>query len=374
MEDLVSAQRDLPRHVSDRFADRSVLVTGHNGFVGTWLCALLQALGSEVFGLSLPRYARPWDDERLVDRDHEFIGDIRDLEFVEKVVSDSSPEFVFHLAAQPIVLASLDDPVGTFATNVLGTTHVLEAARRSSSTRTCVIVTSDKCYAPAFSPRREDDPLGGDDPYSASKAGAELVASAYWHSFGTRRPLGIATARAGNIVGGGDWSDHRIVPDFVRAYQAEMPLTIRNPSAIRPWQHVLDAVGGYVQLASFLDHDPSGVSQAWNFGPNADEPVTVAELIDRLQASWTSLAGSPVDVEYGAVDPTSIELGYLSLDAGKAKAVLGWSNHLSLDDAAQLSTEWYHSVLATRTRSAQEATADQVRNYLGAILAGTELT
>ena len=313
---------------------RRVLVTGLTGFKGIWLGLWLRRLGAEVTGLALPAAAevlRGWPG--LVERLPCLHGDIRDADRVRRAFAEARPEVVFHLAAQSLVRPGYRDPVGTFAANVLGTVHVLEACRESPTVRAVVNVTSDKCYENRewHWGYREDEAMGGHDPYSASKGCAELVAAAYRRSFG----LPVASGRAGNVIGGGDWSVDRLVPDMVRAVVAGEPLVLRSPGSIRPWQHVLEPVSGYLVLAAKLLGDTRFAS-GWNFGPSEPRPLTVREIADRLVGHW----GRGEVVE--AVDPNAPhEARHLKLDSSRAAAVLGWRAWLTPDERIARTVDWY---------------------------------
>jgi CDP-glucose 4,6-dehydratase len=297
-----------------------VLVTGHTGFKGAWLTLWLHALGAEITGFSGPPPSEPSlfalarVGELCVDRR----GDVRDLAAVTEAARGA--EVVFHLAAQPIVRAGLEDPVGTFSTNVLGTAHVLNAARDA----VVVCVTSDKCYAPGPGPHREGDPLGGTDPYSASKAAQEHVAASFRDALGVR----VATARAGNVIGGGDWGRDRLLPDLVRARESGAPITLRHPDAVRPWQHVLDPLRGYLLLAE------SGAAEAWNFGPA--EACAVRTVVEHVAARW------PVEVRVSPGD--GVEAPALRVDASKARERLGWEPRFTLPEALDATVFWHDKV------------------------------
>lgn len=318
---------------------RRLFVTGHNGFVGSWLCHALDLAGAEVTGFSLP----PEPDGLgaglgALGGLRSVVGDVRDLDGLTAALRQSRAELVVHLAAQALVLPSYEDPVATFATNVMGTANLLEAIRRVDGVAACVVVTSDKCYATGPAPHRETDPLGGDDPYSASKAGAELVAHAYRASFA---PAGgaIATTRAGNIVGGGDASAHRIVPDWARALEAKTPLELRHPEAVRPWQHVLDAVAGYVRLGAALLAEGTAVAEAWNFGPPASAAATVGEFVGLLDEACRARGIEVPDPAIGPPGPP--ERSILTLDSEKAASRLAWRQVLDLAATSAWTVDWY---------------------------------
>jgi CDP-glucose 4,6-dehydratase len=305
---------------------RRVLVTGHTGFKGAWLTLWLHALGAEVTGFSGPPPTTPslFELARVGGLCADRRGDVRDADAVAGAAGDA--EVVFHLAAQPIVRAALEDPAGTFSTNVLGTAHVLGAARDA----VVVCVTSDKCYAPGPGPHREGDPLGGRDPYSASKAAQEHVAASYREALGVR----VATARAGNVIGGGDWGRDRLLPDLIRARDSGTPVTLRHPDAVRPWQHVLDPLAGYLRLAERLA-DSADYADAWNFGPPGAE--TVRWVVDQVCERW------PLDVR---VTPAGdgVEAPALRLDASKAREQLGWEPRLATSEALVATVFWHDSV------------------------------
>ncbi|WP_353862009.1 CDP-glucose 4,6-dehydratase [Azospirillum formosense] len=327
------------------YAGKRVLVTGHTGFKGGWLCAWLKRCGAEVTGLSLPpEEGRPslFEEARIAEGMTSVIGDIRSLEPVAQVFDRAQPEIVFHLAAQALVRRSYREPVETFASNVMGTVHVLEAARSCPSVRSIVAVTTDKCYENRewVWGYRETDALGGKDPYSASKACAELVASAYRQTmFAKDGRVRMATARGGNVIGGGDWSEDRIVPDIVAAILAGEPIVLRNPQATRPWQHVLELVRGYLTLAHRLhQEDGMDVATAWNFGPGMRNEANVGTLTERFIASW---GGNPIEVRH--VPSALPEANFLKLDIAQAMARLNWHPALDFDETVRLTAEWYRA-------------------------------
>ncbi|WP_396623787.1 CDP-glucose 4,6-dehydratase [Luteitalea sp.] len=323
---------------------RRVLVTGHTGFKGAWLSTWLASLGAEVHGLALAPATTPSLFE-LIELDTQVrhtLGDIRDAGTVQAAVAAAAPQVVFHLAAQPLVRASYREPLETFATNVQGTAHVLEACRHVSGIEAVVCITTDKCYENREWARgyREDDHLGGHDPYSASKAAAELVAASYRRSFGPESiaMARLATARAGNVIGGGDWSEDRLVPDAVRAFTNGRVLDVRRPAATRPWQHVIAPLSGYLVLAqALLDGQP--VAEGWNFGPADADVVAVGDFLDALTRAW----GPRAAWRATGVDTGPHEAGLLKLDVTKAGERLAWQPRWDLATALRMTVEWYRA-------------------------------
>ena len=327
---------------------KRVVLTGHTGFKGAWLALWLEHLGAHVTGFSLNVPSTPSLFELLAPGSNvkDVRGDIRDLALVTKTLHEASPEIVFHLAAQSLVRPSYEDPVGTYSTNVLGTVHLLEAARHTPSVRAIVNVTSDKCYQNFEVPHAytEEDRFGGDDPYSSSKGCAELVTAAYRRSFFKNTPIGLASARAGNVIGGGDWSVDRLLPDCFRAFATKETLTIRNPTAIRPWQHVLEALRGYLLLAQHLYHSPSEFAEGFNFGPDAGEAKPVSHLVEALCSRWG--AGAAYRVAQPGEGSSPHEAHLLCLDSSHAIAKLGWKPLLPLDQALDWTVSWYKAFYA----------------------------
>jgi CDP-glucose 4,6-dehydratase len=324
---------------SDSWKGRKVLVTGHTGFKGGWLSLWLNKLGANVTGFSLPAPTEPsfFEQTRLSDLVRHVEGDVRDLAAVRAVVRETEPEMVFHLAAQPLVRYSYDAPVETFGTNVMGTVHVLEACRSTESVKGIVCVTSDKCYENRewLWPYREADPMGGHDPYSSSKGAAELVISAYRRSF-FQQGAGVASVRAGNVIGGGDWATDRLVPDIIRSLLAGQSPQIRNPASIRPWQHVLDALSGYLMIGERLLDGQDSSACAWNFGPSDDDTQPVSWIVDQMLAAWPER----ISWEYPeGVQPHEAVL--LKLDSSKARTELGWRPRFRLKEALQKIIEWH---------------------------------
>ncbi len=345
------------------YRGRRVLVTGHTGFKGGWLCEWLLALGAEVMGYSLEPPSAPsyFEATGLGARLDDVRADIRDAAALDEAFSRFRPEVVFHLAAQPLVRASYADPCETFDTNVMGTARVLEAVRRTPSVQAALVVTSDKCYENREWPwpYRENDPMGGRDPYSASKGCCELLVSSWRRSFfaqpGAAR---IATARAGNVIGGGDWGADRLLPDCVRAFGAGRTLTIRSPRAVRPWQHVLEAVAGYMLLAARMWDEPT-LAEGWNFGPMDLDVWTVEQVVREAVAHW---GGGSYEVDPAA---TLHEAHWLRLDPSKAVIDLGWKPRLSVSGAIGWSMEWYRAHAAgAGADELRELTLRQIRDYL----------
>ena len=334
-----------------------ILVTGHTGFKGSWLALWLAEIGADLTGLSLapPTSPNHWDLLQLPIADNRI--DIRDAAAVSQHVQRARPEIVFHLAAQALVRRSYRDPLETWSTNVMGTANVLDACRHVDSVRAIVVVTTDKCYENQERGRGylETDRLGGHDPYSASKAGAEMVAASYRNAFFDRKdaPL-LATARAGNVIGGGDWSEDRLIPDLVRAAAAGRKLEVRSPEATRPWQHVLESLNGYLSLGANLLEGRREFEGAWNFGPALDDGLTVAGLLDRMRASWPGLAWT------ASQQPELHETRLLCLDSTKARQKLGWKPVWNLDAALRATAEWYRRFL----ESGQIDSRAQLRQYL----------
>ncbi len=338
---------------------RRVLVTGCTGFKGSWLCAWLSRLGARVAGCGLDPATEPAlfelaGIEGLIER---LPGEVRDPEAVRAAVALAAPEVVFHLAAQPLVLESLRDPLRTFATNVMGTAHLLEAVRRVPGVRAVVVVTSDKCYRDTAEPCAEDDALGGHDPYSASKACAEIATAAWRHSFlAGGNGIGVATARAGNVVGGGDFSADRLIPDLVRAAQAGRPLVLRHPNAIRPWQHVLDALAGYLLLAQALHARPHAFATSWNFGP----PDAASWTVERVAA--TAIRHLGYDSWRSEEQPFRHETATLRLDASRARSRLGWRPRLDMERTIAWTMHGYRELLAGRGRAWLDRQIDDYGN------------
>ena len=345
------------------FANKRVLVTGHTGFKGSWLATWLHRLGAEVTGYALPPLD-PGDHFVRLDlarRIRHVEGDLLDYEKLRRTVAETQPEVVFHLAAQALVRLSYAEPQRTFDTNVTGAQHLLEAIRHTPGVRALVFITSDKCYRNHewVWGYRETDELGGGDPYSASKACAELVFRSYWESYLSQLPgFSAATARAGNVIGGGDFAADRIVPDCIRALGAGEPVRVRNPEATRPWQHVLEPLSGYLTLGrALLGEDARRYAGAWNFGPLKDSNRTVGELVERLMKTW---GGGEMRVERQAGAPHESRLLHLNCD--KAHADLGWQPTWHFAESVDATTLWYRDVLAG-SRDAWDFTTAQIAAY-----------
>jgi CDP-glucose 4,6-dehydratase len=324
---------------------KRVFLTGHTGFKGSWMALWLQRMGAQVTGFALTPPTEPalFDVARVEQGMTSIIGDIRDRAALEHALLSADPHIVIHMAAQPLVRASYDDPVGTYATNVMGTVHLLEAVRKAPTVRACVVVTTDKCYenrewAWGY---REDEAMGGYDPYSNSKGCAELVVSAYRRSFFADGSVAVASGRAGNVIGGGDWATDRLIPDILRAIERGEPVSIRNPIAIRPWQHVLEPVGGYLVLAQALWNDPARAAQAWNFGPRDEDARPVQWIVERMCALW----GDGADwIRDESVQPH--EARYLKLDISKVRTELGWQPRWDLSQALASIVAWQRAWLS----------------------------
>jgi CDP-glucose 4,6-dehydratase len=326
---------------------RRVFLTGHTGFKGSWLALWLNRLGAQIRGYSLDPCTEPslFDLACVGTIVEDVRGDVRDYAKLEASMMEFAPEVVFHLAAQPIVRRSYADPVGTYGINVMGTVHLMEVIRKTPSVRAVVCVTTDKCYQNQkwIWPYRESDPLGGYDPYASSKACAEIVSAAYRSSFFPiervhEHHVAVATARAGNVIGGGDWSEDRLIPDLVRGFESGQPVLIRRPNAIRPWQHVLDPLHGYLMLAEKLLAQPARFASCYNFGPGDEDIWPVERIATKLVHMWGNGA-SWVRDPVASVHEDHI----LRLDASKARAELGWQPKLKIETALEWTTAWYQA-------------------------------
>ena len=336
----------------DFWRGKKVLVTGHTGFKGAWLSLWLQSLGAQVSGFSLPPQGRSlFDAANVSDGMSSHFGDLRDAEAVEGTFAAVKPEIVIHMAAQALVRLSYRAPVETYSTNVLGLVHLYEAVRKTDSVRAVVNVTSDKCYENRewHWGYREDEPMGGFDPYSSSKGCAELVTAAYRRSFFNasdyeRHGVALASARAGNVIGGGDWAQDRLVPDIMRALSRNEPVLIRHPHAIRPWQHVLEPLSGYLTLAERLYCAGPDFADGWNFGPDDSDAKPVQWIVETLTQLWGEDASWQLDAQLGPH-----EAHYLKLDCSKAKALLNWRPRWSLGTTLETIAEWYRAAQSENT-------------------------
>jgi len=323
---------------------KRVLVTGHTGFKGSWLTLWLQSLGAEVTGFALDPSTEPslFELARVAEGINDQRGDLRDLGALLELIAEAQPEIVLHLAAQPLVREGYRDPLGTYSSNVMGTLNLLEAIRQIGGVRACVLVTTDKVYANQewLWPYRENEALGGHDPYSSSKACCELLAQSYAASFFpaeryAEHGLALATARAGNVLGGGDFAPERLIPDVLKAWSANEPVTLRYPQAVRPWQHALEPLAGYLQLAAGLyEHGPQ-FAGAWNFGPGEGDMCSVGEVVELLSRRWPHARGL-------RVEPSELhEAGLLRLDSSRARQVLAWQPRWSLQDCLTHTLDWH---------------------------------
>jgi CDP-glucose 4,6-dehydratase len=349
------------------WSGKNIFLTGHTGFKGGWLAVWLSSMGAKVTGYSLPPNTEPnlysaAKIKSICERSN--FGDIRNLEQLKFALAQSNPEVVIHMAAQPLVRYSYDNPVETYSTNVMGTVHVLEAVRACESVKAVIVVTSDKCYENKgwLWGYRETDSIGGYDPYSNSKGCTELVVSAYCQSFFPEHAflshgVGIATGRAGNVIGGGDWSSDRLIPDAIKAFRANKPLMIRNPKAVRPWQHVLEPLSGYLVLAQSLYEHGASFNGGWNFGPRDVDMRSVREVIDLLIKQWGHSAAWLQD---GQEQPHEAHL--LKLDCTKARQLLGWKSVWSLEESVKSTLNWHHAFWSEEDML--ETSLSQIQSYL----------
>ena len=353
--------------LSNTYKGKKVFLTGHTGFKGAWLLKTLSILGATVKGYSLESQTEH-DLYKLIDGDHicsSVIADLRDKSRLQEEILDFQPDFIFHLAAQPLVRLSYEIPAETFEVNAIGTANVLDGVRLLEKACKVVLITTDKVYRNNewIYPYRENDRLGGYDPYSASKACTELVIDSYRNSFFNlkqydKHQKSIAVARAGNVIGGGDWAKDRLIPDIMRSLIVDKTVHIRNPNAVRPWQHVLEPVVGYLLLGSYLTIDPVNFAQAYNFGPHADDALTVKEMLDLAINSWGK-GHYQIDQEANVLH----EAGLLKLDITKAKVELGWSPKMNANQAVNLTVSWYKQYSIDRN-NISNYTENQIKEYL----------
>ncbi|HEY3861504.1 MAG TPA: CDP-glucose 4,6-dehydratase [Verrucomicrobiae bacterium] len=351
------------------YNNRRVLVTGHTGFKGAWLCEWLLSLGADVAGFSLAPNTEPslFENLGLAGRLRHIVGDIRDQQAIRKAVLDARPEFVFHLAAQPLVRESYQRPRDTFNINAIGSLHVLEALREIDKPCAAVFITTDKCYENREWTHgyRETDPLGGRDPYSASKAAAEIIIASYRSSFFQKHPVKIASCRAGNVIGGGDWAADRIIPDCIHALRKKQPILVRNRHATRPWQHVLEPLSGYLWLAASLAaprlrrFDESALASAFNFGPNRDANRAVEDLVEEVLRYWPGRWQDKTDPK------APHEAGLLQLSTDKAAAMLRWFPVWTFSQAVEQTVRWYRETVPFKSaRDFQKLTRNQISQYV----------
>lgn len=343
--------------------DKKVFLTGHTGFKGSWLALWLQELGAEVTGFSLEPPTQPnlFALANAGKNMRSIQGDIRDFPLLKATLLEHTPEIIIHMAAQSLVRYSYDNPIETYATNVMGTVNLLEAARAAKTTKVIINITSDKCYENKewHWGYREEDKLGGHDPYSNSKACAELVTSAYRHSYyhaEAAHTCGLASVRAGNVIGGGDWALDRLIPDLMRSIINEEKFTIRYPHALRPWQHVLEPLQGYLQLAEYLYKTPKQYAEPWNFGPEDEDVKSVGWIVKKIQHLCNREINSETSI------PTLHEAAYLKLDSSKAKNKLGWKPRWNLDEALTKTVDWYQAYKQGKDMNMK--TREQINDYM----------
>jgi CDP-glucose 4,6-dehydratase len=349
------------------YKGKKVLVTGHTGFKGGWLSLWLKLLGAEVYGISDQVYEFPslYTVSSVESHVHSYLADIRDLEKVKEVIHHISPDFIFHLAAQPIVKKAFEEPIDTFTTNIIGTANILEALRTATFPCIAVMITSDKCYDNKEWSwgYRETDDLGGTDPYSASKGAAELIIKTYNFSyFKNDERIKIAPVRAGNVIGGGDWADSRIVPDCYRAWAENRKVVIRSPGSTRPWQHVLEPLSGYLRTGQLLArHSLKSINgEAYNFGPPTDQDYTVLDLLKQLALSWDDTNSDILQVEPSGFP----ESGLLKLNIDKALFDLQWKPTLNFNETAEFTGQWYKHYYRERPGDMFNYTVEQIRRYI----------
>ncbi|MFT6137618.1 MAG: CDP-glucose 4,6-dehydratase [Cyclobacteriaceae bacterium] len=341
---------------------KKVFLTGHTGFKGSWLCIWLNSMGATVKGYSLTPNTEPnlFTKANISKEIQSDIGDIRDLEQLSQSMASFNPEILIHMAAQPLVRLSYIDPVGTYSTNVIGTVNVLEAARSCSNLKAIVAITTDKCYENNEWDwgYRENEPMGGYDPYSSSKGCAELVTSAYRRSFFNGKDTAfLASARAGNVIGGGDWADDRLVPDILKAFEQSKPVVVRNPLSTRPWQHVLEPLSGYLVLAQELFNNGHEYAEPWNFGPKDEGCQPVHWILDKMVAKWGDGATWELDK-----NNNPHEAGFLKLDCSKAANRLKWQPKWNLEETLELIIDWHQSYI--KGNDVKEACLSQIKKYI----------
>ena len=350
------------------YSGKKVLVTGHTGFKGSWLSLWLNALGAEVVGYALPPDTRPsmFEATRLQSHITHIEGDVRDFDHLARVLADYKPDMVFHLAAQPLVRLSYEQPRLTYETNIMGTVNLLESIRTADTVKVCTVITSDKCYENhewVYS-YRENDALGGHDPYSASKAGAEIVVGSYRRSYfdSQDNTIALASARAGNVIGGGDWAMERLVPDTIRALSKDTPILVRNPRAVRPWQFVLEPLSGYLWLAARMWELGPVLASAYNFGPGDDVILNVSEMTERVIEKWGSGTWEDVSVFKTA---SLHEAHYLQLDCSRSRRLLEWFPIFDVGQAIGSTVDWYKHYYSNPSQDMYDFTFQQIARYVG---------
>lgn len=350
------------------YEGKKVIVTGHTGFKGGWLSLWLKTMKADVYGISnaIPSNPSLFEVADVGSQLTSHMEDIRNLEAIKTIFNDIKPDFVFHLAAQPIVKTAYQDPIDCMTTNIIGTANILEALRYLKNDCTAVMITSDKCYDNVewIWGYKETDHLGGKDPYSASKGAAELMIKTYYHSYFSKMPnIKMASVRAGNVIGGGDWAESRIVPDCFRAWAKNEKVTIRNPNATRPWQHVLEPLSGYLRTGELLAlQQKNNINgEAFNFGPPTDQNHTVIELLQQLAANW-----NPADTDIVAIEPSDFhEAGLLKLNIDKALYYLNWKPVLNFTETAAFTSDWYKAFYQQKNGSMLDFTNQQIEHYIG---------
>lgn len=346
---------------NNEYKGKKVLITGHTGFKGSWLTLWLKKLGAEIIGYSLEAPTEPsiFKITKLEGEITNTIGDVRDYEKLQETIIKYEPEIIFHLAAQPLVRLSYKEPKNTYETNVMGTVNILEAARNSSSVKAIVVITTDKCYENKewIYGYREIDPMGGYDPYSSSKGCAELVVSAYRNSFYNKREIALSSVRAGNVIGGGDWAEDRLIPDFVRAVNENKSIVIRNPLATRPWQHVLEPLSGYLFLGALMLSDKQKYSSGWNFGPKDTDVLNVEDVLKIAIKSWGK---GKIEIDKSQQPH---EANLLKLDISKVKSYLKWHPVYDVNKAIDITIQWYKTYYENTNIDMQEYTLKQIDEY-----------
>lgn len=346
------------------FQNKTVLVTGHTGFIGSWLTTWLIYLNAKIVGLAQKPPTEPslYESNLLADHIINYEEDVRNFSKVQEIIENHKPEFIFHLAAQPLVRRSYKEPMNTFSTNIIGTMNILEAIRNTNISTIFINFTSDKCYEnrETTDAYKENDKLGGHDPYSASKACSEILTNSFRQSFfeNTRNTVRISTIRAGNVIGGGDWAEDRLIPDCIKHFEKKEKILIRNPKAIRPWQHVFEPILGMLALAENMEKHSKGFNESWNIGPNHTD-ITVAEVVEKIikklgTGKWEQFPDKNTSVH---------EAGILKLDSTKIKEKLNWKQILSLDEAIEFTIDWYNEFIK-KNENMFEFSINQIQNYL----------